>query len=243
MRKVLIFIRDAVLGIIALGLFGALLSLFLVTVREEGYRNREYKAGVYKSPAVSLPLEESAGEGVGRIEVYVEGEGEPPEWYRPDEPMAAEWHSEPAACETDEVDYILDVPLTLEFQIYLHGLCEDAGVPYTLAVAVIEQESHYDATAISPWNDWGLMQISHVCHAWLSEELGITDFLDPWQNVRAGVYILGGYYAKYKYESGTLVAYNRGQAYAEDLFARGIYCTGYSDSVMSIRQRLEREGR
>lgn len=185
--------------------------------------------------------------------VYREGDGPAPEWYRPDEPMAAEWY---CATDTnvggktdedtnvpDKIDYILDVPLSLEFQIYLHGLCEEAGIPYTLAVAVIEQESHYDPKAISPWNDWGLMQISHVCHAWLSEELGITDYLDPWQNVRAGVYILGGYYAKYGYESGTLVAYNQGQAAAEALFARGVYCTKYSDSVMGIRERLERDGR
>lgn len=141
------------------------------------------------------------------------------------------------------VDYILDVPLSLEFQIYLHGLCEAAGVPYTLAVAVIEQESHYDPTAISPWGDYGLMQISYICHDWLADELGITDWLDPYQSARAGMYILGTYYRLYGADSGTLVAYNRGQAAAEELFSQGIYETEYSRRVMGIRWRLEAYGR
>lgn len=142
-----------------------------------------------------------------------------------------------------EPDYILDVPLSKEFQVYLHGLCEEAGLPYMLAVAVIEQESHYDPLAISPTNDWGLMQISCICHEWLKAELGITDFLDASQNARAGVYILSRYYAKYQYTSGALVAYNMGQVAAERLFSQGIYETTYSRGVMGIQYRMEQNGR
>lgn len=146
--------------------------------------------------------------------------------------------------ETAEViDYILDVPLTLEFQIYLHDLCEQEGVPYTLAVAVIEQESHYNPEAVSPWGDYGLMQISYICHDWLEDELGITDWFDPYQSARAGLYILGTYYRLYGADSGTLVAYNQGQYAAEALFAAGVYETDYSRRVMSIRWRIETEGR
>lgn len=250
-KAVISFIIDFV-GVIAAGLvFAALLSLFLVAVREAGYRQREYTAGVYGASAGSF-LEASSVEGEKRIQIYVEGEGPAPEWYRPDEPMAAEWREDPSEPEEvaeqvvpqpEDVDYILDVPLTVDFQIYLHGLCEEAGVPYTLAVAVIEQESNYDPSAISPTNDWGLMQINAICHEWLEAELGIDEWLDPYQNAKAGVYILGMYYRMYGADSGTLVAYNQGQAAAEALFARGIYCTGYSDSVMTIRQRLEMYGR
>lgn len=142
-----------------------------------------------------------------------------------------------------DLDYILDVPLDVEFQIYLHDLCEEYKVPYTLAVAVIEQESHYTADAVSPTNDYGLMQINKMCHEWLMNDLNITDFLDPYQNVKAGVYILSIYYATYKYDSGTLMAYNMGQYGAEKLFAQGIYNTWYSDSVINIRWRLETFGK
>jgi len=145
-------------------------------------------------------------------------------------------------CAAAEPDYILDVPLSEDFQIYLHGLCEDAGVPYTLAVAVIEQESNYDPQAVSPWGDYGLMQINRICHAWLSAELGITDWFDPYQSARAGVYILGLYYSRYGADSGTLVAYNQGQPAAEKLFAQGIYETEYSRRVMGIRWRIENGG-
>ena len=176
---------------------------------------------------------EDEAEGVRLFDVYEEGSGPAPAWYRPDEPMAAEW----SAAE----DYILDVPLDAEFQRYLHDLCEENGVPYTLAVAVIEAESTYRADAVSPGGDYGLMQINRVCHAWLADELGITDFLDPYQNARAGVFILGMYYRQYGAESGTLIAYNMGQAAAERLFAAGVYETDYSRRVIGIRWRLEHE--
>ena len=140
-------------------------------------------------------------------------------------------------------EYVLDVPLDRDFQIWLHGLCEEEGLPFTLAVAVIEAESGYDPAAVSPSDDWGLMQINAVCHGWLAEELGIKDFLDPWQNARAGVHILGGYYRTYGYASGTLMAYNMGQAAAEWYFSQGVYATDYSDRVMGILWRLEATGR
>lgn len=145
-------------------------------------------------------------------------------------------------CVYAEPDYILAVPLSEAFQVYLHGLCEDAGVPYTLAVAVIEQESNYDPAAVSPTNDWGLMQINEVCHEWLEAELGIDDWLDPYQNAKAGVWILGGYYRQYGYASGALVAYNQGQASAEAMFSAGVYETDYSRRVIGIRWRLEHGG-
>ena len=136
-------------------------------------------------------------------------------------------------------DYILDVPLDAEFQTYLHGLCEEYGVPYTLAVAVIEAESTYRADVISDDGDYGLMQINWRCLSWLSDELGITDFLDARQNARAGVYILGLYYREYGADSGTLMAYNMGQDAAEKLFEQGIYATSYSDRVISIKWRID----
>ena len=110
-----------------------------------------------------------------------------------------------------------------------------------LAVAVIEAESGYDPGAVSDCGDYGLMQINKICHGWLGAECGVTDWLDPYQNARAGVYLLGEYWRDYGYESGTLMAYNMGREAAEELFARGIYATDYSDRVIGIRGRLEAE--
>lgn len=187
------------------------------------------------------------------IEIYVEGDGEPPMWYQPNEEMAAEWTDKvpqgnlsqrrDIGCGSDvgiDEEVLYDVPLDVELQRYIRGLCEESGLPVSLVLAVIEQESNYDPAAISKTDDWGLMQINAVCHGWLVKELGIADFLDPYQNVRAGVHILAGYYQKYGYVSGALVAYNIGQA-AEELFSQGIYSTNYSDRVIGIMYELESE--
>lgn len=139
-------------------------------------------------------------------------------------------------------DYILDVPLDRYLQEYIYNLCEESGLPYTLAIAVIEQESTYTPWVVSESNDYGLMQINTVCHDWLARELGINDFLNPYQNVLAGVYILSGYYEELGWESGTLMAYNMGEAAARALFEQGIYSTDYSDRVLGIKYRLDTEG-
>jgi hypothetical protein len=140
-------------------------------------------------------------------------------------------------------DYLLDVPLDRYLQEYIHRLCEESGLPYTLAIAVIEQESHYTPWIISDSDDWGLMQINSICHEWLSRELGVTDFLDAWQNARAGIWLLADYYARYGYASGALMCYNMGEPRAQVLFDQGIYATDYSERVIGIQYRLETEGR
>ena len=55
--------------------------------------------GIGRSPAVIRYLGAPEAEEIGtawQLDTYTEGEGPAPEWYRPDEPMAAEWRaSEP----------------------------------------------------------------------------------------------------------------------------------------------------
>ncbi len=259
----------------------------------------ETEAQIYENSArcaaeITADIREEAGH---EYETFREGSGPWPEWYRPWEPMAAEWTAvdglvvDPVdgatdilvgdkdvlcnAWESDEQsdtvdynapaiahppvgidpggidynlepevipDYLLDVPLDRYLQEYIHRLCEESGLPFTLAVAVIEQESHYTPWIVSDTDDWGLMQINAICHEWLAAELGITDFLDPWQSVRAGIWLLADYYARYGYASGALMCYNMGEAGAKALFDQGIYSTAYSERVIGIQYRLETEG-
>lgn len=191
--------------------------------------------------AVPAAVPEETGADEAAFEIYREGDGPAPAWYKPNEEMAAEWSAETCQLLAESCQ-IFDVPLDEDFQIYLNGLCTEYGVPYTLAVAVIEAESTYRADVISWDGDYGLMQINWRCHEWLSDELGITNFLDPYQNARAGVWILGKYYSQYGADSGTLMAYNMGQAAAERLFAAGVYETDYSRRVIGIRYRIENGG-
>lgn len=223
--------------------------------------------GVGRSPAVVRYLGAAEDEEIGTayiLDEYTEGEAPVPGWWNPGEEMSAEWSAScqqvaskldeaephpPVGISTGGIDYnlepevkpewLLDVPMDRWLQECVHGLCEEEGVPFLLAMAVIEAESGYDPSAVSVCGDYGLMQINEVCHGWLGAECGVTDWRDPYQNARAGVHLLGEYWRDYGYESGTLMAYNMGREAAEALFARGIYATDYSDRVIGIRERME----
>ncbi len=129
---------------------------------------------------------------------------------------------------------ILDVPLDYEIQLYTHTICDEYGIPFELAMAVMYVESGFDSNAISAHGDYGLMQVSSVNHGWLSAELGLTDFLDPYQNIRAGIHILAQKIRESDGEFTTaLMKYNRGDAVALEQMANGIFSTDYTDKVLS----------
>lgn len=148
-----------------------------------------------------------------------------------------------ATIEPETPTYILDIPLDQELQEYIHKLCEEREVPYTLVVAMIEQESSYRSSIISKTDDYGLMQINTINHDTIGETLGITDFLDPEQNCNAGIYIISKYYRKYQDLHKALMAYNLGETGAKRNWNNGIYSTAYSERVIEIMQRLEKKGK
>ena len=86
-------------------------------------------ADVYGASAPEAEAEEAEE----TITIYRDGDGEPPEWYKPDEEMIAEWYADES--------YLLNVPLDAEFQAYLYGLCREYDIPYTLAVAPAPRSS------------------------------------------------------------------------------------------------------
>lgn len=220
--------------------------------------------GTYKTTACA-----GAETTLFALRVYSENDPDLPDWWDPDGPVAAEWNatvedvleadvlesfvrdihvaSKDLGCPDYDVEptleRILDVPLDAGLQTYIAGLCRESGLPYTLAIAVIEQESNYTPWVVSDTDDWGLMQINAMCHDWLAQEIGITDFLDPYQSVRAGIYLLSGYWEKIGYESGVLMCYNMGETGASRLWDQGIYSTDYSDRVMNIKYRLDTQGK
>ena len=134
-----------------------------------------------------------------------------------------------------------DIPLDYALQDYISELCETNGVPMSLIIAMIEVESTFTANVISRTNDWGLMQINKINHEWMSEMYGITDFLDPYQNVFCGITLVSQYYKRYKNESKTLMAYNLGANGAKRLWNEGIYETSYSRKILSAKEEYEDE--
>ena len=105
-----------------------------------------------------------------------------------------------------EPELLYDVPMSDELQRYIREQAERQGVPFEIALAVIERESSYQPDAVSDTGDFGLMQINICNHRWLYEELGITDVMDPEQNIEAGLYILGRAFQKYDDPDKALMA-------------------------------------
>lgn len=128
--------------------------------------------------------------------------------------------------------------LTEELQEFIYYICSGYHVDFALILAVIKVESSFEIDAVSATNDYGLMQINQRNHNWLTEKLGITDYLDPYQNVYAGVFILRMLFEKYNDVNKVLMAYNMGETGASRLWENGIYETDYTQKVLTAQQQF-----
>lgn len=126
----------------------------------------------------------------------------------------------------------LDIPLKKSVQRYIYRQCKQDDDLYCFVMAMIEQESGFDAGEVSSTNDYGLMQINACNHADLQDKYGSMDFLNPYDNTYCGIRIIRGYLKEYEYKNLALMAYNMGRAGARKLWREEIYSTKYSDSVL-----------
>lgn len=132
----------------------------------------------------------------------------------------------------------MNVPLDVSLQKEIYAISKQYGIDYTLLMAIIQQESRFDVYAKSDADDWGLMQINHINHANLSVTLGIHDFLDPYDNVRAGAYMLRDLFDKYGDVHKVLMAYQMGETGAAACWEQGITESQYSRAVLRIQREL-----
>lgn len=130
-----------------------------------------------------------------------------------------------------------DVPLSEDLQDYIRTLCEENDVPMSLIIAMIEVESSFRPNVISGTSDYGLMQINKINHEWLREEFGITDFLDPYQNVFCGITIIAGHLDKTDGDIPlALMIYKCGATGAKRLWDKGIYSTSYTEKILAAME-------
>lgn len=134
-----------------------------------------------------------------------------------------------------------DCPLSHDLQDYIREQCDRKGVPMTLVLALIEVESSFQEDVISRTDDYGLMQINVINHGWLYEEYGITDFLDPYNNILCGITILSQHYERYGDETKVLMAYNMGAVGAKRRWDIGVYETPYTNKILSAKERYDLE--
>lgn len=135
----------------------------------------------------------------------------------------------------------LNVPMDEDLQEFIFYLSQAYEMDFTFVMALIQQESGYTPDVISKTNDYGLMQINEINHPYLQEQLGITDFTEPYGNVRAGMFILRKLFEKYETPEKVLMAYNMGETGASRLWEQGIFEINYSKSVLQIQQELNAE--
>lgn len=134
-----------------------------------------------------------------------------------------------------------DCPLSHDLQDYIREQCERQGISMSLVIALIEVESSFRADVISQSDDYGLMQINVINHGWLYEEYGITDFLDPYNNILCGITILSQHYERYGDETKALMAYNMGATGAKRNWDKGIFETTYTRKIQSAKERYDLE--
>ena len=132
-----------------------------------------------------------------------------------------------------------DIPLSRELQDYIFSITEQYSVPAEVVIAIIERESDYRPHVTGLAGEQGLMQIHPINHEWLSEELGITDYYDPEQNILAGTYLLSRLFNKYDTATEALMCYNCGETGAKRLWAKGITETEYTVGILSFIETLE----
>lgn len=132
----------------------------------------------------------------------------------------------------------LSVPLDSDVQEFIYYLSKGYNMDFTFVMAIIQQESGYQPDAVSNTDDYGLMQINKVNHGYITDEIGVTNYLDPYENVRAGMFILRKLFEKYETPEKVLMAYNLGESGAKALWDKGVFETNYSKSVQRIQSEL-----
>ena len=116
-----------------------------------------------------------------------------------------------------------DIPLSYELQAMLYGACQEMGVEYELALAVVEKETNFRNVQGDGGKAYGYFQIWPKWHGDRMAELGVTDLMDAESNFRVGCHFLSECIEKYGLEKG-LGYYNSGKAretsYSRDVMER-----------------------
>ena len=104
-----------------------------------------------------------------------------------------------------------DIPLSYELQAMLYGACLEFEIDYSLALAVVEQETNFRNVTGDDGASVGFMQIQDRWWSGLMEEIGARDLTDPEDNFRTGCAIIRKLMDKHGSVEDALTAYNSGR--------------------------------
>ena len=131
-----------------------------------------------------------------------------------------------------------DVPLDIDLQEHIFAVCEIYDVDPAVIISMIARESSFRANAMGDGGEsYGLMQIKKKWHKARMERLGVTDLLDPYQNVTVGIDLLSELLRYGDSLEWALMCYNGGYAYADKRIANG-NISDYAKGVIGMSKEL-----
>lgn len=141
----------------------------------------------------------------------------------------------------------IDCKLSDETQHMIFEKCQEYNVDFAFTMAMIFKESSFRSDVVSSGGDYGFMQINKCNHKWLKQTLGVTDFLDPEQNVTCGLYMISNLLNKYEDPALALMAYNMGENGAKKKWDQGVYTSAYAEGILAqadeyLKEIYERMG-
>ena len=105
--------------------------------------------------------------------------------------------------------------LSKELQEYAYQTCEQFGIGWYFPHLICQmyQESGFRQSAVSPYGDYGLMQLKGIYHEYFKQLAGIpwADLInDPYANIYCGVALIAHYWNQCHDLNTTISAYNTG---------------------------------
>lgn len=147
-------------------------------------------------------------------------------------------HAQPVKATKEVTFQPLPEAMDVEMQEKVFKICKKEGVSFPMVMAIIRKESEFNKDAIGEKGDAGLMQVVPQWHTKRMKELGITDIMDPLQNVKVGVNYLAECLRNHPGNAtDALMAYNMGEKRASELIAQGVYESEYAAEIEEIMNR------
>lgn len=130
-----------------------------------------------------------------------------------------------------------------EVQRFIYRICKRDGVRYALVLAMIERESAYKADCIGDDGEsLGYMQVQQKWHEERMREKGVTDLMNPYQNIMVGVDYIAELIEEYGTERDALAVYNYGAKGAmRHLWNNNIFTYEYNETIMKRAQEIGEE--
>ncbi len=130
-----------------------------------------------------------------------------------------------------------------KYQKYLWRQCEEYGIDFATALAMIEVESGYRPHAESRNGDAGYFQVVEKWHKERMTRLEVSDMKDPYQNTLVALDYLEELEERFGSEDKALTAYNHGVSGAmRDVWTKtGEETSRYSRKVRKIAERIRKE--